>query len=284
MTRWERWNRVLMDQEDESQGSEGSGSDGEDGDNPDTSQEGEGLKITPTDTNKDSFEGTEFEGMSVGEVAAKVQLLTNTVRDQGRELNVRHREEPTPPPVKEEEPEFTAADFFAEPQKYMKRMQDQTREEMKADMQQIIAPFQDDLAQGTVERAWASAASKFSDFSEYREMIESQLDRSKIDKPTEATITELYYKIKGYIAVHGKPDESRGNEGDGDRDGNEGRRAPPQHRASNQPIRKQGRKTELRELTENEETMRREGGFTHEEVLKWQNADDEDVAEMKDAK
>ncbi len=230
------------------------------------------LESTTTEPPTGSEEGvqTPFGGKSEEEVLASIALLEATVREQGRALTEARETQPATvvePEAKPEDVDSTV--FFQDPAA-------ETRRIIQQELKEIVAPLREDFAKGRARNAWDDATTELPNLANMRPMIEAVLSRNGITNPTVAQIIGAHDLALGQAKRTGvnipqvetrteiKTEEPHS-------------RVSPQHHPSSQPIVKDEKKSKLRELTENEERLRRERKMTHEQFLSWQGLDIADV-------
>lgn len=286
----ERWMRRMMGQpfRDKTPGDgssdggmNGSGEGEGENQNQDQNQGSEG---TPSGSNQSPFSHPSLKGLTEEQLATRLALTEQTVKEQGKKLNEYHNRFVTQNTQnqntnnQESQTPFsapTAEDFWKDP---LKSQESVTRRIIREEMQQIIAPFREDMVESRTERAWAQVRSRHADLDDYRVWIENQLNTNGVTNPDPGTIEMLYFAAVGMSS-------KQGNHGNNNQPNPPQQRMNPQHPPSNHPVRGERKTSNQRELTENERRMMREFGFKDEaEFLRWMDADEASVYAMEDAK
>ena len=214
-----------------------------------------------------------FEGKTEKEIAEEMALLNLTVKEQGRTLTqLQNKPQLTPTPDIEPDPleGVDGAAFFDDPIGNMRKVVKAT---IKEEMGTMIAPFSADLARNQAEQSWAQN-SHLPNIAQLRPVIEAYLVKQGITSPNAQTVEDAYDLIIGKmqrnnVKLPGLETETV--------DPPTPTLAPPQHRASTQPLAQVENKISFRELTENEKLLARRRGMTDEQFLSWQEMDDSDV-------
>lgn len=265
-----RFQRILMSPEGEP-GTSGSGTADDDLESLDQgSRETNRNSNDPPSGSDSPFRHPSLQGKSEEEIAQIMEragVLEATVREQGQALNRIHRENQNRPvnqgPPKEEEVE-------EDPQRFWEKPHEEIRSLVRKELSQIITPFREDLAKNQTNAAWQEVGQQFSDLETYRPLVEHLLSQNGNHTPTADDIRTVYYTAKGYALANGGIDKVLGRPAAPNNlppnDANNGRQPPPQHRASNQPLRNEGPdKKDRRQLTETERKWARLQGFTKDE-------------------
>lgn len=288
METWMRWNRILQESEGEP-GTSGGGENSDD-DPPQVSPEVKRYSGPVKQTSQDSgtgiespFAGTRFEGMDPKDVAERLALAEETVKEQGRALNEARRssqpvQQQTPP--QDDDVEISSNEFFQNPGEALKKRDEALRNKLLADMKEIISPLGASLQERETERAWDRLERQFPDqLPKYRNYIEQALESRAIDFPTYETLLAILKYAIGEAAVGSGTFEQPQNTNRGT--GNQSpptSGGPPQHPASRQPLSPQEReKPAARPLTESEKKLARHYKMTDDEFRAWQDTDERDV-------
>lgn len=272
----------------------------------DKSSDDPGSEVTDPNQNQDSgnprsestddgsqspftFTSGRFAGKTPEEVEEMFNVADATIRTQGRTLNeIRNAPPPQhsdPPAPKKDEPEDPAA-FFASPRKSVR---DEVRNILKEELGEAISPFMEDLRANKTRSAYTEIAEKYPNFSKYRQLVDTVLQRAGNTTPSVNDLEWAYLIARGIAAEQGmeiSDDSGSGNRnGDGNMNRGNERPAPPQHRSSAQTISrpgndqsKKGTKKQYRELDEEEKRYARMQGFkSDEEYIDYLDMDPEEV-------
>jgi len=227
---------------------------------------------TPTSEELEPGSQTEFthgtlKGRTNPQVEAYVSLLEQTVGEQSNKLTEvsqqlgKSAEEP-----KEE------GDFFATP-----------REMIAEVVAEQIAPLTQYVERLGAGDTRAALRLKYDDFSQYEPAIDQLLTRGGFDVNTSNTqiLETLYYTAVGLAAKAGPIEAAAVPATERTGEVNQDIVRIPQHRPSASPVPSTAPGPKLRDLTENEETLRKEWGMTKEQYLREQDMDAGEVAEWK---
>jgi len=239
-------------------------------------QEGESsTQIVPTPTAEEGVQTPFTHGTLVGktpeEIQTYVQVMEASVRESSDTVTRMTGEvnRLASDPVRDEPAasELSADDFWKDPVNSVGSI-------VSEHLKKVIVPFEKDLAASRVSGAWTEAASSLPNFAIYKPLIESQLAKQGITNPTIENLTAMYYMSAGMVATVPGAAEKLGMKTDDKSDTSRVVDLNPQHSSSSHPLANPGtQKTELRDLTENEERLRREWKMTKEEYLKGQEVD-----------
>lgn len=224
-----------------------------------------------------------LKGKTPAEIEAIVTSSLAAVKEQGSRLtqvesdlaNARRE------PVRENKVEkVTSEKFFEDPDAAIGDI-------VARQMEKIMSPFKEDLARTRVKGVWDELESQYPDSKHYRDLMKTMLNNLNITAPTLETLEHFYYTAKGKAASEGRNIEEREEEVGEKKP--EKRRMPPQHSPSGQPIPRGQGNNKVRKLTENERTIAKMQGFPdsaegHAEFLKWLDADEGDVINIKEVK
>lgn len=243
-------------------------------------------------------EDSPFSGMDPNDVAQRFQVMEATLeaqREQIAELKGKGsgqppaRQTPIPDNSSAEEEEVSAADYWANPVKHQKKIVEGV---VRQHLEEVITPFREDLARSRTSEARNQVRAEFPDFTTYEPLINQMLDRAGNTNPDIGQLRMLYYTAKGYSSSQQGKQGNPGQGGQG-RQGGQGNNqqgnrqrppsgAPPQHRASNQPLNDGGEGDKKpRQLTETERAGMKMFGFKDEaQYLAYLEADETEVANI----
>lgn len=233
----------------------------------------QGTESIPTDTSpagsQSPFSHPALAGRTEEEIATLLTVNQAAVREQGLRLSEyerqRNQTQPTngvQSPIPATQPESTdPADFWKDPMGLIRKEQQRANQEVVRQMQEIIAPFQQDLAAQRANQAWVDVRAAIPDFVTYEPYVRELAKNMGVTEPNAQTLQTLYYTAVGYVA------KNQAQVGTAPVNNPSHRPPPPQHSPANQPIPKQQSGKQYRELTENERTLARMRKMTPEQYL-----------------
>ena len=279
MNRWMKGLSLGPRDKEQEPGEQGGGGNGTPSDpNPEGE---EGKNLPPTGTGAESpFKDGPLKGKSLQEVEAEFSVLNLTLGEQSQQLTEQHERLNQPPApaiddggVDASPPKATSEDYFTDP---VGVTTDIVKSVLVEHLDKIIKPFEASLASDQTSAAWVEAVRRYPDIENRRTLIQAQFDRGAVKNPNADSIVYVYKHVLGELALTNTQQPSPQPNAQP-----EPRPAPPQHSASSQPLSPQSGEKQLRELTENEHTLRRMRGQSVETYLSFQEMPEEDVIDSK---
>ena len=279
MNRWMKGLSLGPRDKEQEPGEQGGGGNGTPSDpNP---EEKEGKNLPPTGTGAESpFKDGPLAGKSLQEVEAEFSVLNLTLGEQSQQLTDQHERLNQPPPpvaydgrVDAGPPKVSSEDFYADPGAAIEGI---VKSVVETHLDKIIEPFKASLASDQTSAAWVEAVRRYPDIENRRALIQAQFDRGAVKNPNADSIVYVYKAVLGELSLTNTQQPSPQPNAQP-----EPRPAPPQHGASSQPLSPPAGEKQLRELTENEHTLRRMRGQSVETYLSFQEMPEEDVIDSK---
>jgi len=201
-------------------------------------------------------------------------VLETTVQAQEAQLRLNANQPaaaPVPEPVVVPEA-VSAEEFWANPSESVRAIVEDT---VKGHLDKVIKPFQEDSAAAKEAQAWNNVTGRNPDLPQYKNIMNTLLQRQGNSSPTEEEIETVYFAAVGMAnrseqvraAVDGQPNPNPVP----------ARNAPPQHQPSSHPTLQPPPETEPIVLTENEARLARENGQTPEEYARWRDMPEDEV-------
>lgn len=213
-------------------------------------------------------------GRSEKDVVDELALQAATIQAQKEALDAGVNQpvpvvvpEPEPEPI----PESSAEDFFANPGKVIGEIVSQR---VQAEMKEIIAPFQADLANSQARTAWDDL--KRDNMTIMRPLMEATLQKMGITSPNLSILESVYDMALGRATRQGVTVPLVGDPPPPSTTPPE-RQVSPQHQPSSHPIVDPVKTEEFEPLSENEAQVARESNMTHLQYRQWQAMDEADL-------
>lgn len=221
-------------------------------------KEQEDSDDSDTGTGTEEFSHPLLRGKSTKEIEDYLRVLEITNREQSQRLQSQNDNPRIPREEEVEKPKkATAADFFEDPIGNIETL-------IKKQLESSIAPFREDMALSKAQQAWVDLNEEFSDSNDYKALMKELMKSYGVQGAPNIATLRTFYKLamaenvleerKGGKRIAPKDD-------DNENERKPSRNPPPQHRASNQPIRSENGNKKLRPLTESERIVAKMQGF-----------------------
>ncbi len=273
---WKPWETKDPEKEPTLEGSEEGTKEGE----PEGKKKTESSSDPPpTPTGVESpFSSGPLAGMTAQEAADRIALQELTITEQRGAVAAVVDAPPVAAPEPEPEPvKISSEDFFLDPAESIRKV---TSETIQAQLKEIVAPLEAQLAKGFVKDSWTEAGEQLPNLSAMRPMIEAVLKQRGITNPDASTIIGAHDLAVGQAQRKGVPIpgmETKTEPTPTPTPTRKNERMIPQHSPSTQPLASTEKKEEIEPLDENEARVAREQNMTPEQFRQWQAIDGEDV-------
>lgn len=219
----------------------------------------------------DAFSLPFLKGKTPQEIEAMFLTSDAAIREQRARLNRYEDQENRQLEKETPKSDPSSADMFEKPGPTFRAL-------IREEMEEIIAPFKQDIAERKQQAAWQEIEAEKGDLSAYKPYMNEILRLQGIRNPNADQIRAAYLTALGYITDH-QMRNGGGNQPSKQPD-NSGQRRNPQHSASKPNIQQPRPQAEpTRKITEAERRHARMRGWTDEEYLKYSDEDYNPFAE-----
>lgn len=222
-----------------------------------TDQNSNGAPSASDNGQQSPFSHPLLRGRSPEQIERIVQTLEGTVQQQSQALNQAFAQQQTQQPSGGDQ----TSDALPSDDDFWNTPAEATRRLVRKELEEVIAPFRQDMMQSRAEQAWTQARNHIPDFQAYEPYVRQLVAQNQLTSPTLQNLQQLFYMAKGYIDSQGGGPAPQQNQQPPaqQQDSGANRPAPPQHRPSNRPLpQNRNQNPPQRPLTEAEKTLARQ--------------------------